>query len=64
MWTQGTDSTIHSTFLMTKGVGPLFQQLGIYEEFKKIGKYTTDLQMFNENLKPEFTIEGAWLEEL
>ncbi|KAF9213490.1 hypothetical protein BGZ59_005277 [Podila verticillata] len=53
-----------SAILLGAGVGPLFQQMGIYEEFKKIGKYTTELQMFNENLKPEFTIEGAWLADL
>ncbi|KAF9384136.1 hypothetical protein CPB97_005906 [Podila verticillata] len=53
-----------SALLLGTGIGPLFRQLGIYDDFIKVGKHTTELKLFNDKLEPEFVIEGAWLEQL
>jgi hypothetical protein len=46
------------------GIGPLFQQLGIYDEFVSIAKQATEMSMFHENLKLEYIMQVGWLERL
>ncbi|KAF8981041.1 hypothetical protein BGZ52_003347 [Haplosporangium bisporale] len=46
------------------GIGPLFQQLGIYDEFVSIAKQATEMSMFQENLKLESIMQVGWLERL
>lgn len=47
------DCPIHR-FRVRNGVNvaPLFKQLGIYNEFLEMGKPTSEMGMFSENLKP------------
>ncbi|KAG0342758.1 hypothetical protein BG000_001618 [Podila horticola] len=44
------------------GVAALFKQMGIYDDFVQVGKQHTRLQIFNETLAPEFSMEYAFLE--
>ncbi|KAG0029858.1 hypothetical protein BGZ81_003348 [Podila clonocystis] len=46
------------------GIGPLFTQLDIFEEFKAIAKQTTEMSIFHENLKLEYIMKFGWLERL
>jgi hypothetical protein len=43
---------------------PLFEQLGIYEEFLSIGKYLTHTPNFKESLEPYPPIDHSPVEEL
>ncbi|KFH66267.1 hypothetical protein MVEG_08366 [Podila verticillata NRRL 6337] len=45
------------------GIAPLFQQLGIYDDFKKLGKPYTQLELFNEDLTPELVQDCSWIHE-
>jgi len=43
---------------------PLFQQLGIYDEFLKIGKYAVHTKVFKDNLEPYAPSDYTPIEEL
>ncbi|KAF9431016.1 hypothetical protein BGZ94_000483, partial [Podila epigama] len=44
--------------------GPLFKQLGIYDEFVALGKEHTLSQVYTEDLKPAFDMAIEWAEDL
>lgn len=44
------------------GVAALFKQMGIFDDFVKIGKPHTRLQIFDENLEPKFSMDYDSLE--
>lgn len=41
---------------------PFFSLVGIFDDFVKIGKQHTRLQIFNETLEPEFSMDYDFLE--
>ncbi|KAF9279583.1 hypothetical protein BGZ74_002809, partial [Mortierella antarctica] len=51
-----------SAISLGAGVGPLFTQLGVYDEFVAIAKQTTEMSIFHENLKLEYIMQFGWLE--
>ncbi|KAF9431015.1 hypothetical protein BGZ94_000482 [Podila epigama] len=44
--------------------GPLFKQLGIYDEFSAMGKQLVQSRVYTEDLKPAYTVGFEWLEEV
>lgn len=52
-----------SAVALGTAIAPLFQQLGIYDEFKKLGKPYTQLELFNEDLTPELVQDCSWIQE-
>lgn len=38
-------------------VAGFFEQLGIYEEFTKLGKPSNTMQLYKEDLTPNFTLD-------
>lgn len=44
-------------------LGPLFKQLGIYDEFVRRGKSFNQAHMYKEDLKHVHTMEGAFVKE-
>ncbi|KAG0342032.1 hypothetical protein BG000_007225 [Podila horticola] len=53
-----------SALALGANLRPLFEQLGIYEEFKKIGKPGIQLQVFSDALKPQFVMDFTERERL
>jgi len=43
-------------------IGPIFQQLGIWDEFVTAGKMMTALKVLDEDLEPLYSMEYEWLE--
>lgn len=43
---------------------PLFRQMGIYEDFLAIAKHQNHLNIMDENLKPQWTLNYDWLEDM
>ncbi|KAF9282364.1 hypothetical protein BGZ74_002161 [Mortierella antarctica] len=52
-----------SAVALGTAVAPLLQQLGLYDEFKKLGKPYTQLELFNEDLTPELVQDCSWIHE-
>ncbi|KAF9428988.1 hypothetical protein BGZ94_000217 [Podila epigama] len=44
------------------GVAPLFTQMGIYDEFIRIAKHYNQLHVWDEDLNPQFSMDGTWIE--
>ncbi|KAF9311537.1 hypothetical protein BG003_007303 [Podila horticola] len=53
-----------SAILLGVCVGPLFKQLGIWEEFITIAKPQMGVQLYNEELKPLFFMSSEYVESL
>ncbi|KAG0349977.1 hypothetical protein BG005_010496 [Podila minutissima] len=53
-----------SAIVLGTGVAPVFQQLGIWEEYTKIGKYYLQMGIFDENLKHSYDMEIDWLKRV
>ncbi|KAF9411466.1 hypothetical protein BGZ94_001343 [Podila epigama] len=53
-----------SAFVFGPSLAPLFQQMGIYEEFKMIGKHDTEVKTYNEDLKLQFELKYGFLEKV
>ncbi|KAF9414434.1 hypothetical protein BGZ94_000397 [Podila epigama] len=53
-----------AALVLGNNIGPLFEQLGIYEEFKKLAKQATDMSVFSEELKLEYIMRIGWLERM
>ncbi|KAG0029273.1 hypothetical protein BGZ81_003980 [Podila clonocystis] len=53
-----------SALALGANLRPLFEQLEIYEEFKKIGKPGIQLQVFSNDLKPQFVMDFTERESL
>lgn len=56
-------SIIGSAIGLGASVFPLFQQLGIYEEFLKHGKHVNEYHMFKEDLNLIHTMQTTWLKD-
>ncbi|KAG0024959.1 hypothetical protein BGZ81_007527 [Podila clonocystis] len=52
-----------SAISMGGPVGPLFEQLGIWDEFVKRGKHYERFHIHKEDLTPAYTIDHPWLKE-
>lgn len=50
--------------MLGSAVAPLFQQLGIYDEFVARGKHYTGMGMYTENLKLFHTIDNTPVEKV
>ncbi|KAF9375488.1 hypothetical protein CPB97_011415 [Podila verticillata] len=46
-----------SALVLGANMAPLFRQLGIYDEFLLLGREQVEIQMFNEELKPQFNMD-------
>lgn len=53
-----------SALALGANLRPLFEQIGVYEEFKKIGKPGIQLQVFSDDLKPQFVMDFTERESL
>jgi len=42
----------------------LLKQLGIYDEFDKLAKHSTQVHVITDELEPVYTMEFGFLEEL
>ncbi|KAG0094405.1 hypothetical protein BGZ93_007252 [Podila epicladia] len=49
-----------SALALGAGIVPLFKQMGIYEEFLAIAKPYSEMCIFNDKLKPEYTMDCGW----
>jgi len=45
-------------------VGPLFQQMGIWDEYAKLGKHYNEMHMLKEDLTHVHTMHTRWVYEL
>lgn len=52
-----------SAISLGASVGPLFIQLGIWNEFNQRGKKYNTVHMHKEDLTPSYEIDCPWLEE-
>jgi len=43
---------------------PLLRQMGVYEDFLAIAKPQNHLNILDENLNPQWTLNYDWLEEV
>ncbi|KAG0342046.1 hypothetical protein BG004_005770 [Podila humilis] len=50
-----------SAIVLGTGVAPMFEQMGIWEEFTRIGKHYDQMGIFDENLKPSYDMNIEWL---
>ncbi|KAG0332263.1 hypothetical protein BG004_001323, partial [Podila humilis] len=46
-----------SALVLGANVAPLFRQLGCYDEFLTLGREQCEIEMFNEELKPQFNMD-------
>lgn len=53
-----------SAIILGSGAGALLEQMEIYDEFVKLGKHATKMDIYNGNLKPGFTMDYGWLEKV
>ncbi|KAF9311459.1 hypothetical protein BG003_007382 [Podila horticola] len=53
-----------SALVIGTGAAPLFRQMGIYEDFLAIAKHQNHLNIMDENLKPQWTLNYDWLEDI
>ncbi|KAF9411465.1 hypothetical protein BGZ94_001342 [Podila epigama] len=56
--------TFGSAMILGTGASPLFQQLGIYDEFCAIAKHATQMGVYTDDLKLEFMMDYGWLEDI
>ncbi|KAF9371804.1 hypothetical protein CPC16_002845, partial [Podila verticillata] len=49
-----------SALSLGAGIAPLFKQMGIYDEFLAIAKPYNEMRIFNDKLKPEYTMDCSW----
>lgn len=54
------DTLTGSALSLGAGIVPLFKQLGIYDEFVAIAKPYNEMRIFNDKLKPEYTMDCSW----
>lgn len=52
--------TSGSALALGAGIVPLFKQIGIYDEFLAIAKPYSEMCIFNDKLKPEYTMDCGW----
>ncbi|KAF8982019.1 hypothetical protein BGZ52_002274 [Haplosporangium bisporale] len=52
-----------SVMSLGASLGPLFKQLGIYDEFVRRGKHFNQAHMYKEDLKHVHTMEGSFVKE-
>lgn len=53
-----------SAIVLGTGVAPIFQQLGIWEEYTRIGKHYLQMGIFDENLKHAYDMDIDWLKRM
>ncbi|KAF9311457.1 hypothetical protein BG003_007380 [Podila horticola] len=53
-----------SAIVLGTGVAPIFQQLGIWEEYTRIGKHYLQMGIFDENLKHAYDMDIDWLKRI
>ncbi|KAG0022377.1 hypothetical protein BGZ81_008549 [Podila clonocystis] len=53
-----------SAIVLGTGVAPIFQQLGIWEEYTSIGKHYLQMGIFDENLKHAYDMDIDWLKRV
>ncbi|KAF9428987.1 hypothetical protein BGZ94_000216 [Podila epigama] len=53
-----------SAISLGAGVSPLFMQMGIYDEFEQLSKPYDQVHIYDEDLNPEFTMDGTWIENV
>ncbi|KAG0349975.1 hypothetical protein BG005_010494 [Podila minutissima] len=53
-----------SALVIGTGAAPLLRQMGVYEDFLAIAKHQNHLNIMDENLKPQWTLNYDWLEDI